>query len=436
MMNNIQKTTDLDLGRQLFNKLNKPSECLGKMMVYFKTGIQVIDESTKKTFYLSLSTIRKALFGDSIAFSCPMKKLIDSRILEITNPDTRTQISKEKIQDLFQKIIAHKFLKPKGYATQEGVLKQLEILKQSEQRGPNYYFNENLSEIKSILKPGDILVRKFHEDNRNVICIAQNLFKTKGFREAYKCSHLALYVGMRQEAPWIAEATFPEGNDIEVHRIKLDDPRFRLKNKNQYMVFRNRDENLAVKTAKLASNYAVKMLPNTERTPTPLDKKKTFKFNAVEATRSLWHSSKLKFYGLFRHLKYYADYKNKIPFEYLGKRRKFYCSHFVLTMQTLAEMKENQKLQVFFEKHQPPKKYNDKLRGIALKISKIWYSIRKAFWAFGLAIRYRKDLTGAFQNQLDPLRTAPHKAVNYMINHNEQFEFIGNIIRRGDYFGS
>lgn len=403
-----------------FDHLKKTSGC-----PFFNTAVPV-QGIEKKPYYLSLNQIRLALFGEQ-NISCKSKMLIHKRILEIIQPDTRVAASSERIKELFHRV--HTL--PKQASGADKIINTLEFLKQEMATGPKFYINEYLSELHHVLKPGDILVKKRHEDQSNVITKAQYLFRTRGYREAYKCSHLALYLGEMQSQPWIAEATLAEGNDIHVRRIKLDDSRFELNDKNQYLIFRNKDSNLAQESARLAKNYAVKMLPRDEKKPTAEDQRKTFRFNVVEATRSLWHSSKLTVKGLFRHAKCYADYHNKIPFEYLGRRRKFYCSHFVITMQTLAEMKKSETLQAFFQKHAPPKKYNENLKGIALKIAKLWYSIKKEFWALWLAIRYQKELKNAFKNQLDPLRTAPHKVVNYMLDQKDQFEFVGTISRRG-----
>jgi hypothetical protein len=428
-MINFQKPiTSPDAGA--FHQLKKISEFPGKAMVFFKTGIQVQD-SEHQPFFLSLSQVTEALFGP-VALPCKSRALIHKRILEIVNPDTRLAAPAARVEELFCRIHNLKKLEPQAFSTAEEITTGLELLKLEMANGPHFSYDEDLSELKQILQPGDILVRKYHEDHSNIICTAQHFFRTKGLREAYKCSHLALYVGEMQETPWIAEATYPDGNDVQVHRIKLDDPRFQTKNKNQYLIFRNKDSVLAQESARLAKNYAVKMLPRTERTSTPKDQKRTFRFNSIEAIRSLWHSSKLNIMGAFRHLKIFADYHNKIPFEYLGKRRKFYCSHFVITMQALAEMKTNSQLKSFFEKHPPPKKYNETLKGTALKIAKLWYSIKKELWAFWMAICHHKELKKAFQAHLDPLRTAPHKVVNYMLDHKEQFEFVGTISRSGD----
>lgn len=431
MMNIQQQIRETHSGLNAFHQIKKIEGFAGNAAVFFKTGIRV-RASDNQTYILSLNQIRRALFGDQDSLSFKSKSLIHKRILEIVSPDTRTAACSERIEELFRRIYNLKEQAPHRFTEAKNITTELEILKQQMANGPNFYYNEYLSEINHILQPGDILVRKYHEDHHNIICTAQNIFRTKGLREAYKCSHLALYVGEMQNSPWIAEATFPEGNEIQVHRIKLDDPRFQAKSKNQYLVFRNKDSTLAQESARLAKNYAVKMLPRIEREPTPKDLKKTLRFNVIEAIRSLWHSSKLNILGAFRHLKCYADYHNKIPLEYLGKKRKFYCSHFVITMQALAEMKKSPAIQSFFEKHAPPKKYNEKLKGIILKIAKLWYSIKKEIWAFWIALRYGKEFKAAFKMHLDPLRTAPHKVVNYMMDHKEQFDFVGTISRRGD----
>ena len=141
------------------------------------------------------------------------------------------------------------------------VVNEVENLKLKLSDIPQLEYTDDLGELVGHLKPGDFLVRKYHEENDNLICDLQHFFHAEGYREAYKCSHLAIYLGEIGGSHWIAEASMPHDGEPEIRRVKIDDPRFNSKLKNQYIIIRNKDQETAKEAARLATNYAIKLLP-------------------------------------------------------------------------------------------------------------------------------------------------------------------------------
>lgn len=177
----------------------------------------------------------------------------------------------------------------------------------------------------------------------------------------------------------------------------------------------------------MAQNYAIKLLPAGEKEISETDAVASFEYTYFEALRSLYHSPSLGFYGRHRLLKYYADYHNEIPFEYLGGKKAFFCSHFAMIMESMAEMNTSEKFQDFWENHPAPV-YQEG----GGKISDIWYSIRKGIWARWMSFWHAKEIDDCVTTKLDALRTSPQDAVNYMMTREDQFEVVGLINHTGD----
>lgn len=404
---------------------------IGRFLNFFGVTVKVFDKSTHQEFYVKSSDLTKALIGNNIKLSSSSLGLIKRRIIEITSPDSRKGLSLNKIKKLFHNY--HENTATKEFNSEKTILETLEKIKLDLSKIKPIYFQNSLLEIVNELRPGDIIARKYHEDNPNIICKMQQVFSNKGYREAYKFSHLAIYLGEINGDHWIGEASMPHEHDAQIRRIKIDDPRFELKEKNQYIVFRRNNEQEAKETARLAKNYTIKLLPKTEREAKKEDNEGTLKYNLLEAVRSLFHSSALDYLGHHRLLKYYSDYKNGIPFEYLGEKRGFFCSHFAFIMESMSELNKSEKFQKFLKKHPMPHKYDEKKTGIALRMSKLWYSVRKGFWSRYVAINYGKKINKYLTTKLDALRTTPQAAINYMMDHKQDYSVVGLITREKDY---
>jgi hypothetical protein len=226
-----------------------------------------------------------------------------------------------------------------------------------------------------------------------------------------------MYLGKEEGEPWVAEASMPHGKDPQVRRLKLDDERFKLADKNQYLIFRNTDSESANEAAELAKKFAVKMLPENQEIKNEGigEKLYAFKYNFIEAARSLWHSQKFDYFAKQRLFKYFADYHNNVPFQYIFAKRNFFCSEFVLLCCQLAELKKNKSFTHLIEKNPPPQSSENKYRGFLKLIARICYVFKRAFWCRYMAIKYSRAMDKIIKTKLDFLRSTPQDVVNYMM---------------------
>ena len=417
----------------IFNDIKKYKGLTGRIMEIFGLVVKVKDDSSGRIFYIKAQDLVKKFVGEKQVLSKNGKYLLCNRILEVTNEDSRRPLSSEKLKTLFIRFVEDKKTDPSFLETEDGILREMDKLKNELSGFNKIHYVESLEEVVGSLRPGDFLIRKYHETHSNLICDVQNFFHLKGYRESHKCSHIAVYLGEINGKFWVAEAAWPNEKDAEIRRVEISDPRFALKEKNQYLVIRNRDEQTASAMVKLARKYTVIVRPESEKEPNPSEISGSIRYTIIEAARSIWHSSKLNFFGKQRLLKFYADYKNAIPFEYFGNTRGHFCSHFAFTMEAISEMNDNTAFQSFLEKHPIPVKYDESKRGVALKVSKLWYSARKGVWARWLAIRYKQEVQKAVSTQLDPLRTSPQSAVQYLLDHKDRFKVVGLVNRQNDF---
>lgn len=399
----------------------------GRVLNFFGKAVKVKDDQGAILF-VKPETITQQLL-DHRNVSKDTAKLITKRIIEIADPVTTQPLSIRKLNAIFRAF--REDTSTSKIETDQEIIDEIEKIKLELDTISPIAFDQSLSEIAAYLQPGDLLVRKYHESHDNLICTLQHFFSRNGYREAYKCSHLAVYLGDIDGKKWIAEASMPHEGEAEIRRIELDDPRFSPRPMNQYIIIRNNDPEEAAKMGRLAQNYVLKMNPGQELGTEDYEGGARYTF--FEAARSLWHLPNLGPYGRHRVLKYYADYKNKIPFEYLGKERKFFCSHFALVMESLAEMSKSADFQEFISKHEVPALYDANKTGIALKISKLWYSIRKGLWARKLAFFHKNEIKNTVHTHLDPLRSSPQDTVVYMMEDPKHYTIVGQIIRQSDY---
>ncbi|MBX9703678.1 MAG: hypothetical protein K2X39_05950 [Silvanigrellaceae bacterium] len=404
----------------------------GKILGLFG-AIRVYDPATKEDYFIKMGDLAQALVGRDTKLSKKSEALIEQRIWEITAPHTLRVALKEKIEQLFDRYYEDKSLAPESFKTTSTIIEELEKIKLDLSDIKPLYYENSLLEVVKNLQPGDIIAKKYHEDNFNPICLAQQIFSKEGYREASKFSHLALFLGEINGEYWIAEATIPHGGEAQIRRIRLDDSRFGLIEKNQYLVIRPKNLDVAKETARLGKKYTIKLLPTTEQKTTQADIEGQLKYGMIEAARSLWHSAHLGHFGKHRIFKYYSDYKNGVAFEYLGNKRTFFCSQFAMLMESLSELNNNKEFQTFIEKHPVPLKYDENKTGIALKLSKLWYSIRKGVWSRVMTIKYGDEIEKLVQTKLDPLRTNPQEAIIYMMDHKDQYEAVGLITHRSDF---
>ncbi len=426
-INNIgQLTVAIQASR--FDAVAKHTGLVGKFLHFFGQTEKVWDEKSKNFFYIDKKQLAKSLVNGNLSSAQQTK--ISNKFIEIANPYTDKQLTMDVYKDAYMgfKIPAESF--------EKGMV-QLEAQKQANSEFTQVYYNENLSEITNMLKPGDILVKKYHEDNHNVICDLQgffaNLFGKKGYREAYKCSHTAMYLGKINGEHWVAEAVLPNGNDPQVRRLRIDDPRFNLADKNQYMIVRNKNEEVAVESVRQARQSALKMNLDAEVKSTEDDKNSAFSYNHLEALRSLWHSSHFGFFAKQRAFKYYSDLKNGVPFQYITDRRNFFCSEFVLLSIQMAELKKNERFQQIMEVNPAPKSDENEKSGVAKFFAKISYVVRRALWSLKMSYKYSAEMDNIVNTRVDLVRTSPQDTLNHFLN-NPSYEVVGVINKEKDRY--
>lgn len=420
-------------GIKQYDQLKKYSGFHGKLMNFFGMAEHIRDESGHQDFYVKKRDLMRALIGDELKISSKKRNRIHRRILEIIDPDSRIPASETGLKKLFAAY--YKKNQDHHIKTANDVIHELEQLKQDESITdiPQITYKDSLKEIVGHLKPGDIFARKYHEDNPNPICVLQRIFHSEGYRESYKCSHIATYLGEIDGEFWIAEASTPHGTEPQIRRLRIDDPRFASKIKNQYFVFRNRDEKIGKEAAKFAKEYARLMkMPNEEKTERDLENEDPFNYTFFEGIRSMYHSPTLGMYGRHRALKYYADYVNNVDFHYITGKRRFFCSHFSMTAEAFGEMSRSEDFQEFIKLHPPPKGFDSNKKGIALLADKLIYSLKKGVWSRWNAMVHAKEIGDCFQTKLDFLRTSPQNVVQYLLDDKEHYEIVGIVSHEGD----
>lgn len=398
----------------------------GRFLHFFGQTQKVYDTDRNQYFYYKKKDLAKTLVGKKVKLSNKQVAMLNRRIKEIANPHKVVNTLNGNLNSVFDKL-----RKTEVDSTYEKRLIELDKIKQDHSFCKQVYYKQGLSEIGNKLKPGDILVRKYHEDNPNPICKAQKFFGKNGYREAYKCSHLAMYIGESEGKHWIAEATMPDGNDPQIRQLQLDDKKFELKDKNQYVVFRNKNEYIATEAAKIAGHYSTKA--NSENKQDLPQKMNSYKYSFIEAARSLWHFKNFDYFAKQRVFKYYSDDHNQVPLQYIFSKRGLYCSEFVLLAIQMAEMKKNHNFQQIIKKSPPPASNENKYTGLRKLVARISYVVRRAFWCRYMAIKYSKEMNQVVNTKVDFLRTTPQDAVNYFIgNGNRNYEIVFMINKESD----
>lgn len=368
---------------------------IGFLFALFGQAFKVYDDMTHSSFYLTkdrLVTLLTARQG----LTCQSQRLTD-RILEVINPIIGDKIRLSKIRQLEQEIASADLEPKQGRSSLDRLIEKLETIRDRRfTRMPL-----DMEKLSRVLKPGDLIFRKYHEDNPNPICTLQKLFKGiiqgKKEREGHKYSHVAMYVGNGE----IAEASMPHGNEPQVRILKLRDSRFALKAKNQYRVVRPTDAVHAQKSAKVFRSFAVVAEEG-------VDSERGLKYTYLEALRSLWHSASFGYFAKQRYLKYYADYVDGMRPTQVTLPRHLFCSHAVGMACQIADGLTRNIKQIVGD---PPTKIkNSFLRALV-----------RGLWSRYHAIVHRKELDAQVKTQYDPFRSSPQDMRNYVLRHPEQY---------------
>lgn len=375
---------------------------VGWFLSLFGVAEKVVDEESNSSFYIDKRGLVELFASGAEKLQNRQISRLFERVVEAANPYCDKTLSLQKVSDVYRRFCEES----KGASSFEEVDSGLERLKKKCSDIAKISYNSSLLEVVSHLQKGDIIVRKYHEENPNPICDAQKIFRRDGWQEAHKCSHLAIYVGEIDGKEWIAEASMPHGNEPQVRRIHIDEARFALAEKNQYLVIRHPDSRIAEEAAKIATLWSEAMKPEAEELPKEELKNKSYMYSYFEALRSLYHSPKLGYFGKHRLFKYYADWKNgKVMQDNFGNKRRFFCSHFVLSAIAMAEMERSDALR------EMAKNYPQDGEG---------YIIRRGFWSRYKAICHSGEIDREITTKLDFLRTSPADFVNYVFRQKRE----------------
>lgn len=194
-----------NLGEQHYQHLKKYTGFQGRLLGALSVAVKVKGDNNEE-YYVKIKDIVKELIGPQTPLTKKSREILTHRILEITDEDTRNPLSEEKLKTLFTRYFNDQAKDPSRLLTEKGIISEIEKLKQEITEIHKLEYSDNLSEIVSSLKPGDFLIRKYHEDHSNIICNIQKFFHSPGYRESYKCSHLALYLGEIDGKHWVAES--------------------------------------------------------------------------------------------------------------------------------------------------------------------------------------------------------------------------------------
>lgn len=368
---------------------------VGWILSMMGESFKVYDEGGQTHFYVSKKGLVRAIAG--VQESAVLRsERVRERVLEVLNPVVGESIKLSKIIQMAKEIdpgIGENLLIQKLEGIRDRHLPQASL---------------DIEKLKQTLKPGDLIFKKNHEDNPNIICRMQKLFKALIWgnkeREGHKYSHVAMYVGNGE----VAEAVGPHGKDPQVRVLRLDDPRFALMAKNEFRVTRPSDEKLGLKAAQVFRSFSRPIIPDLDN---PLQKRiKSLKYNFIEAARSLWHSSSFGYFARQRYLKYHADYTDgKMPTQAILPRRLF-CSYAVsLAYQvadSLVDRKEGPRNLKEIVGEPPTNIRNQYLRMIV-----------RAIWSRFHAIIHWKRIEDFVQIKYDAVRSNPQDMRNFVLRN-------------------
>lgn len=362
---------------------------IGFILSLFGQSFKVRDEANHRSFYVGKSELVKLVTAGQ------KNDRITDRVLEVLNPVIGKSISLAKIQETVKEV-----------AGSQDIIAKLEEIR--DRHLPKINFND--PKISEMLKPGDIIFKKYHEDNSNIICRMQKLFKAiiwgKKEREGHKFSHAAMYVGNGE----VAEAVTPHGKDPQVRILRLNDPRLALIAKNEYRIVRPTDGKLGAKAAQVFRSFAKPIQPSEE----PKTRIKALKYNFIEAARSLYHSSCFGYFARQRFLKYHADYADgAMPTQVILPRRLF-CSYAVSLAYQVADG--------LTAREKGPRTIEDIVGTPPTRIGNpIIRTIVRAVWSRFHAVVNRKAIDKFVKIKYDAVRANPQDMRNFVLRNPDIF---------------
>lgn len=295
----------------------------GRVMNLFSKTIKVVNEQNETVYYHKGDLLNKLCQAANLSTINAYDRTDLSRLLvENLHPVKGIAVTIQKVQGIFADIGAAFKDKP---ATAEALKDKFEALKIRHLKVMTY----DVKTLKEELKIGDLFFKKNPANSNAVVVRAQYVFRNCNLSkmediEAYKYSHVAMYVGNGE----VAEAVTGQGGGVQLRLIKLEDSRFALDAEEKelsYVISRPANEELAHKAAAVARATTKVVIPLEEKQ----SNKHPHKYAFLNAARSLWHFSTFGLFAKQRYFKQYIDSKrNDGPRNFLVPKN-FFCSNFV-----------------------------------------------------------------------------------------------------------
>lgn len=382
------------------------SRIYGYLLYIFDAALYVQDGS--KSCYVKLSDLIDRITQiddrDASASLLSSSKSIQRIAKEILNPLLGRATSVEKIATLFNDVQTSEYISSIHEAQDDQTKLQLTEKKFTDLKSRNIaLLPYDPQELQKRLKPGDIFFKKQDELNHHIVVLGQKIIQPllSGIkeREAYKYSHVAIYLGEGK----IAEAA-PHDEGCEVRVLNLSDSRFALdkESKNSYLITRSTDAALAKEAAEIAGAVACEAGPNLAR-ETP------FKYTKLQALRSIWHSASFGPFARYRYLKQYIDdHRKQLPRDFIDLKS-FFCSYFVgFAFQTAESRRIMPKL--LGENDSP-------IKGITVFDTAVF----RGLWARVRRIEFWRHMSELVQYKFDAKRMTPQDFRNFIVNHPDLF---------------
>ncbi len=410
-------------GENLFAEVQQFTGIKGWWKELVGSAIRVEEENgnSKRTLYLDKkSLIQKLLITgneDHTAFKgLENVARVHELLIRTLNPVKGKPILVETVQKVFNQFRKQKVLDNLQDAeTQAQAIETIDArLEKIKLKNRNVkVLDYDVDTLKQQLQPGDLIIKKIHEENHNSIVTAQKVqhFFLSGNkeREGMHYSHVAMYVGDGK----IAEAAWPSGNKDEIRIIGLEDKRFALPEegdlkRNEYLVVRMKDQDLAKRAVKVIKKIATELNPN-EGDALPADQVTTAKYSIKLAAKSLLFDRSFGLYAKYRYMKQYHDMKNGVPMDFM-KPQSFFCSYLIAYCLQVAEAKTV--LPKLMDKEDRP----------AQGYTSFGTALYRGIWARIKTWQNLYQLDKEVKIQLNAKRTSPQVFRNFVVNNPDMFE--------------
>jgi len=380
-----------------------------RVMAFFGFAVHFHDKEHNISFYIRVKdlvahlcdTPNADISGSALATSKKLRRLA----LEAIHPITTKPATIADLHSLFEHFRQSALLVRLHEATRvetsvEAAAKALEAAKGRHLDILEY----NPSELMYRLRPGDIFFKKQPHETWHPVVFGQwiaSFFRRQDDREAYKFSHVAIYLGNGK----IGEAT-PNHGDNEVRVVKLEDSRFALQPGSpiQYVVVRHTDPELARQAAEVAEQIATRNCDCA--------KKEGHQYTYRDAVFSSLLPHNFGPFARYRYIKQWLlDREGERPKD-LIKEKDFFCSYYVAYALQVAE--GQRVMQEMIGRYDTPSDLND--------------FISRGKWGYNRVIALWKKMNKEIKLAFDAKRVTPQDLINLVAKNPDSFRNV-HVIR-------